>query len=75
MEVFLALVACADHEHQLGRADVETQDVAGCAERDDEFAQRRPGATGIAWRPIEGGIPVNASLVPRQPWRMGISRK
>ncbi|MBI3350845.1 MAG: hypothetical protein HY020_27060 [Burkholderiales bacterium] len=28
MEVFLALMACADYEHQLGRADVEAQDVA-----------------------------------------------
>lgn len=43
MEVFLALVASANHEHQFGRADVEAQDVAGFAERDDEFAQRRPG--------------------------------
>ena len=43
MEVFLDLVACADHEHQFGRSDVEAQDVARCAERNDEFAQRRPG--------------------------------
>ena len=43
MEVFLALVACADHEHQFGRSDVEAQDMARCAERNDEFAQRRSG--------------------------------
>src|SRR6185503_17375893 len=33
MEVFLALVACADHEHQLRRADIKAQDVASPSER------------------------------------------
>lgn len=43
MKIFLALMACANHEHQLGRTDVEAQDVACGAKWDDEFPQRRPG--------------------------------
>jgi len=42
MEVFLALIACACHELPRQREDVEAQNVACGAERDEELAQRRP---------------------------------
>lgn len=34
MELFLALMACADYADQLGRPDVEAEDVARPVERD-----------------------------------------